>query len=169
MKSKRPTRRIAKKTTAKLPVRRSAARSNGNGRVHGETRKAEKSALKLSSITPSYTVNDLEKSIRWYRDGLGFTVSDRWEDGGKLVGVMMKAGNVTFALSQDDFSQGRDRVKGVGLRIHADTTQDVDELAKRIRAYGGKVFQEPADMEWGARSFAVEDPDGFRISFNRAR
>ena len=120
-------------------------------------------------MTPSYTVNDLQKSIAWYRDGLGFVVSDQWEQGGKVQGVMLKAGNCTFGLSQDDFAKGRDREKGVGFRIHADAAQSVDALAERIRAHGGKIIMEPTDTPWGTRSFAVEDPDGFRISFNEPR
>ena len=125
--------------------------------------------LKLRSVSPSYTVDDLQKSIAWYRDGLGFVVSDQWEEGGKVMGVMLKAGNITIGLSQDDFAKGRDREKGVGFRIHADAAQGVDALAKRIRAFGGKIITEPTDTSWGTRSFAVEDPDGFKISFSEPR
>lgn len=120
-------------------------------------------------MSPIYTVNDLEKSIAWYCDGLGFVVSERWDEGGKLQGVMLKAGSCSFGLSQDDFAKGRDREKGLGLRIYASTVQSVDVLADRIRAYGGKIIAEPADMPWGDRSFAVEDPDGFKISFSQSR
>ena len=79
---------------------------------------------------------------------------------------MLKAGDCTFGLAQDDFKQGRDRAKGIGFRIYADTVQSVDALAERIRAYGGKIIMEPTDMPWKARSFAVEDPDGFKLSFS---
>jgi uncharacterized glyoxalase superfamily protein PhnB len=129
----------------------------------------EQESLKLRSVMPSYTVNDLQKSIAWYCDGLGFVVSEKWEEGGKLLGAMLKAGNCTFGLSQDDFTKGRDREKGVGFRIYVETPQSVDALHDRIRAYGGKVISQPADMPWGARSFAVEDPDGFKISFSKPR
>jgi uncharacterized glyoxalase superfamily protein PhnB len=112
-------------------------------------------------------VNDLERSIAWYCDGLGFTVSERWEEGGTLQGVMLKAGQTTFGLSQDDFAKGRDRVKGVGFRIDADTTQEVDALAERLRRFGGTIVQGPVDMPWGTRTFTAEDPDGFRISVGR--
>jgi uncharacterized glyoxalase superfamily protein PhnB len=125
--------------------------------------------LRLRSVTPTFTVSDLHRSIAWYCDGLGFVVSDRWEEGGKLQGVMLRAGSCTFFLTQDDFAKGRDRQKGVGFRIHADTVQSVDALAERIRAHGGKVIMEPADMPWSARSFAVEDLDGFRITFSQPR
>jgi uncharacterized glyoxalase superfamily protein PhnB len=170
-KPKRLVRR-GKKAVAKRPVGRRATskpRSNGNGRSRAMASRQQPETLRLRSVTPTYTVNDLQKSIAWYCDGLGFIVSERWEEGGVLQGVMLKAGSCTFGLSQDDFRKGHDRVKGVGFRIYADTAQSVDKLAERIRAFGGKIIMEPTDMPWPARSFAVEDPDGFTISFNEPR
>lgn len=120
--------------------------------------------LALRSVAPSITVDDLQKSLAFYRDVLGFTVRDRWEQGGTLMGVEMGAGTVVFMLGQDDWKKGRDRVKGEGFRLYCDTTQDVDRLAERIKARGGVLAQEPRDEEWGARALTVDDPDGFKIT-----
>lgn len=124
--------------------------------------------LRLRAVSPSYTVSDLQRSINWYSHALGFVVSDRWERNGQLVGVMLKAGSCELGLSQDDFAKGRDRAKGVGFRVWCSTTQDIDALAERVRAYGGGgiILEEPGDRH-GSRSFLVQDPDGFRISFSR--
>jgi len=124
-------------------------------------------SLRLRSMMPSYTVNDIQKSVAWYRDGLGFYVAERWEDGGTLKGVMLKAGSCTFGLSQDDFSKGRDRPKGVGFRVWCDTTQDIDALAQRLKAFGGTIVEGPGD-KYDRYSFTAEDPDGFRITLSRA-
>ena len=35
--------------------------------------------LRLASAGPALTVNDIQKSLAWYRDVLGFTVGERWE------------------------------------------------------------------------------------------
>ncbi len=76
----------------------------------------------------------------------------------------MTVGMVDFLLGQDDFAKGRDRTKGAGLRLYCITGQDVDQLAAAIKEHGGKLVQEPQDQPWGARDFAVADPDGFLIS-----
>jgi uncharacterized glyoxalase superfamily protein PhnB len=120
--------------------------------------------LRLRSVAPSFTVNDIEKSLAWYRDVLGFVVKDRWEHEGKLAGVELAAGGVLFMLGQDDWKKGRDRVKGEGFRIYCKTAQDVDRLAAQVKARGGKLTQEPRDEPWGTRDFAVVDPDGFKIT-----
>jgi predicted lactoylglutathione lyase len=125
-------------------------------------------SLRLRSIMPSFTVNDIERSTAWYRDGLGFFVAERWEEAGRLQGVMLKAGACQLALSQDDFSKGRDRSKGVGFRLWCETAQDVDALAKRLRAFGGTIAEEPGD-HWDTYSFTAQDPDGFRITITRSR
>jgi lactoylglutathione lyase len=125
-------------------------------------------SLRLRSIAPSFTVNDLERSVAWYRDGLGFYVSERWEEAGRLQGVMLKAGACWVGLSQDDFSKGRDRPKGVGFRIWCDTAQDIDAIATRLRAFGGTIAEEPGDR-WDAYSFTAQDPDGFKITISQAK
>ena len=76
----------------------------------------------------------------------------------------MMAGSVSFMLSQDDWKKGRDRAKGEGVRIYCTTAQDVDVLAKQIKARGGTLAQEPRDEPWGMRDFAVVDPDGYKIT-----
>ena len=117
-------------------------------------------------MAPSFTVDDVEKSLAWYRDVMGFAVGDRWEENGKLLGVELKAGPVVFMIGQDDWKKGRDREKGVGFRLYCQTDQDVDRLASGIKARGGSLAQEPRDEEWGGRAFTVEDPDGFKITIS---
>jgi uncharacterized glyoxalase superfamily protein PhnB len=121
----------------------------------------------MTELSPSFTANDLEKSIAWYRDVVGFVVGERWERDGKLVGCDLRAGTVSLMLGQDDWQKGRDRAKGQGFRIYCGTTQDVDALARQIRERGGKLDSEPTDQPWGGRDFSLTDPDGFKITIFR--
>jgi len=124
--------------------------------------------LRLRNVRPALTANDVRKSLAFYGDVLGFFVKERWEEGGQLQGVELVAGSVTIMLSQDDFSKGKDRVKGVGQRLWCMTAQDVDTLAGQIRARGGKIDEGPTS-EWGMRFFTITDPDGFRLTFAQER
>lgn len=126
--------------------------------------------LRLRSLEPSFTVNDLARSVRFYTDVLGFIVAERWnDDGGVLRGVRLRAGVCDLSLSQDDWAKGRDRKKGDGVRIWCKTAQDIDALAARIRTAGGRVTEEPKDQPWGARSFSADDPDGFHLTIYQER
>ena len=139
-------------------------RSSGDT-PHPERKQPE--SLRLRSIMPSYTVNDIQRSVAWYEKGLGFFVAERWEDGGQLKGVMLKAGSCQLGLSQDDFAKGRDRRKGEGFRIWCDTAQDIDALAARLQKFGGTITEGPGER-WDTYSFTAQDPDGFKITIARA-
>ena len=120
-------------------------------------------ALQVSTIVPSLTVDDLQRSIKFY-EALGFVVDERWEDNGTLLGVMMRAGKSEIGLSQDDWKKGRDRKKGVGMRVFMSTTQNVDQIAKRAKSAGITLASEPHDTEWKSRAFEVIDPSGFLLT-----
>lgn len=122
-------------------------------------------ALQVSTILPSLTVDDLQKSITFY-EALGFAVDERWEESGTLLGVMMRAGKTQIGLSQDDWKKGRDRKKGVGMRLYMTTTQNVDEIAKRAKSAGVTLTAEPHDTEWKSRAFEVTDPSGFLLTIS---
>jgi uncharacterized glyoxalase superfamily protein PhnB len=122
-------------------------------------------ALQVTGVVPSLTVDDLQRSITFY-EALGFTVGERWEENGTLVGVMMRAGRTQMGLSQDDWKKGRDRKKGVGIRMILETTQNVDQVAARARNAGIPLVSEPQDTEWKGRAFVVSDPSGFLLTIS---
>ncbi|HKW41037.1 MAG TPA: VOC family protein [Gemmatimonadales bacterium] len=121
-------------------------------------------SLRLRSIAASFTVSDLEKSIAWYRDVLGFTAGERWSEGDRVRGIQMKAGACDIMLNQDDFAKGRDRTKGEGMRLWAATIQDITAVAARVKAAGWILDREPSETPWGDWAFALSDPDGFKIT-----
>jgi uncharacterized glyoxalase superfamily protein PhnB len=126
---------------------------------------ATETPLQVKTLSPSFTVNDLQKSIRFF-EGLGFAVDERWEEGGVLLGVMLRAGEARIGLSQDDWKKGRDRQKGVGMRLHLSTTQDIDQLAARAKKAGISLDSEPHDTEWSSRAFDVTEPSGFKVTIS---
>lgn len=156
----RPARR--KKTSPSRRARPARATSPAR-RAFKERRGPE--TLRLRSITPSFTVDDLQRSLRFYTEALGFIVKERWtSDHGELRGVMLLAGTSELGLSQDDWAKGRNRKKGDGVRVWCETTQDVDALAKRVKAAGFALTEEPKNQSWGQRSFSLDDPDGYHLS-----
>jgi hypothetical protein len=68
-------------------------------------------------------VDDLQKSLAFF-EGLGFGIEERWEEDGVLLGVMLRAGDTSLNLSQDDWKKGRGRQKGLG-KLRARQTAEV--------------------------------------------
>lgn len=127
-------------------------------------RQARLESFRARSLAVSLTVKDLQGSVTWYRDILGFTVEQEHRRDGVVRATSLIAGDVRLLIGQDDGANGRDRVKGEGLTLMITTAQDVDQVARRIEERGGALASEPADTPWGARAFSVVDPDGFGIT-----
>ena len=160
--------RTATRTPRKgSPVRKKTSGKRSAGGPKRERRRGKRETLRLRAIEPTFTVNDIERSVRFYTDILGFIVIEQMTDGAVLQGVILKAGVCTLNLSQDDWAKGRDRKKGEGMRIWCKTAQDIDAMARRITTAGGQLADEPKNQPWGVRTLSVKDPDGFLLTIYR--
>jgi predicted lactoylglutathione lyase len=124
-----------------------------------------KSALKAKTVMANLTVNDVQQSIRFF-EGLGFAVDEQWEDQGKVLGVTLRAGDAQIGLMQDDWRKGRNRLKGIGMRVFIGTAQDIDEIAARAEEAGIALDSKPHDTEWGSRAFDLTEPSGFKLTIS---
>ncbi len=141
--------------------------SNSSSSSNGSTQRSQPESLRARDVMASFTVNDVATSLAWYRDVVGFTVDEQYERDGKLLAASLKAGVFRLVLSQDDGAKGV-RVKGEGFSFQLTTTQDVDEIAARIKEQGGTLVLEPTDTPWG-RVFRLKDPDGFQLVISSPR
>lgn len=158
-------RRSAGKKSPRVAARGSAAgpRPTTEAPQREERRRRFPEALRLRGISPALTVDDLAKSLEFYVGGLGFTIKDRWEREGKLSGVMLVAGRCEIGLSQDDWAKGRDRVKGVGISLYAETGQSLELIAALAKEHG-IVPDGPKLAPWGDRILEFRDPDGYKLT-----
>ena len=153
---------MAKKTAKK---KKSATKAR---KLQKDRRVSASETLRLRAIEPSFTVNDLARSASFYTNALGFVVEEKFKSpDGTVQGVMLKAGTCRLGLSQDDWAKGRDRQKGIGVRVWCTTVQDIDAIAARIKAAGHTLAEEPKEQPWGGRALAVDDPDGFHLTIYR--
>lgn len=143
-------------------------RDSSNMTADSSTSSTASAAFDAESMEASLTVNDVAKSLAWYRDVMGFAVDRTHEREGRLLAVSLRAGHVRILVNQDDGSKGKDRVKGEGFSLQFTTTQDVDAIAARVKNAGGVLDTEPMDG-WGARVFRLRDPDGFRLVVSSKR
>jgi uncharacterized glyoxalase superfamily protein PhnB len=159
---------MAKKKAAKAASRKPAARKTPAKRSSARPARATVTrGFTLSDGAISVTADDIQKSLAWYTDVLGFRVAQRWEQQGVLVGAELAAGDVTMYLSQEDGKKGP-REKGQGVRLYWYTNQDIDKVATGIKSRGGTLASEPKD-EWGVRSFNLQDPTGYLITVSSER
>jgi catechol 2,3-dioxygenase-like lactoylglutathione lyase family enzyme len=130
--------------------------------------RAEPETFRARTLTASLAVKDVQKSLTWYRDKIGFYVDKKFERAGKLTGAVLKAGDMRILITQDDGGTGWDRVKGAGFSLQFTTAQEINLLAEAIQARGGVVSFEKADAS-RERMLKLRDPDGFTLLISEAR
>jgi predicted enzyme related to lactoylglutathione lyase len=167
MAKKKPNRSAPRRkaaSRARAPRGAAARKTMARGK---ERRGKGPQTLRVRAFEPTFTVDDVERSERFYTQVIGFVVDQRWTEGGKVQGLLLKAGNSRLGLAQDDWAQGRDRKKGVGFSLWCETEQDVDALAMRIKGAGGQLIDGPKEEPGLGRYLTVEDPDRFRLRIYR--
>jgi catechol 2,3-dioxygenase-like lactoylglutathione lyase family enzyme len=123
---------------------------------------AEVAPARFERLTPRFPVGDLEATLGFYRDELGFEVDVRWPDVEPTFVILQKdAARVAFFTSEKAGSESRG---GVELYIDVADAQALhDELAPRLSiAWGPEVYS------YGCREFGVLDPDGYLVIFTES-
>ncbi len=120
--------------------------------------------LRLRTLTPALTVSNLEASLAWYCDTVGFVVVQKWEEDGKIAGAVVEAGRIRLFLVQNDKETSVPDTQT--MQFYCSSAQDIDGLAAAIQSRGGVLDKAPANQPWGARSFDLLDPDGVRLTIS---
>lgn len=122
----------------------------------------------LKSLTPNLIVSNVERSIAFYRDVLGFTLVTTVPDASPFVFAIVQSGPVQIFLNAPEpaiaeYPAFKDRPIGGTLTLFIDV-QNIkgshDELKDKV-----KIVM-PLEHKWyGVTEFAFEDPDGYLITF----
>ena len=130
--------------------------------------------IQVNGVAPLVQVFDMPKSIRFYRDLLGFTLtgkSEPFSDNPDDVGwCMLQLGPATIMLNTaydpGDVPPGPDAARWSG---HQDTTlyfgcPDVEAAYQHLLAQS--LNPAPPKVAWyGMKQLCLTDPDGFGICF----
>jgi lactoylglutathione lyase len=112
-------------------------------------------------------VNDLEESIRFYRDLLGMKLLRKkdYPDGRftlAFVGYGSEGDNAVIELTYNWDTRSYELGNGFGHL--AVGVEDIYRTCDALRAKGGKIVREPGPMKFGGSEIAfIEDPNGYRI------
>jgi len=123
------------------------------------------------------TVNDVDESLGFYRDGLGLEVRNdvssgdyRWLTLGTPaqpeLGIVLSVPHAGRSQADGDALQEL-LVKG-SMPMMVFSTDDVDAAFEKLRASGAEVLQEPMDQGWGPRDCAFRDPSGNTVRLSQA-
>jgi predicted enzyme related to lactoylglutathione lyase len=108
-------------------------------------------------------VTDLERSIGFYRDGLGLRVEAVAPVKGRPL-ASVDAGELELILAQ---SGPAEPSRGAGVRFYL-VTHDVDHYTAALRSRGVEV-SDPTEEPWGGRVSELRDPDDYVLCLVQSR
>ena len=111
-----------------------------------------KSNSNLGPAVPIFRVDDLDASVAYYVEKLGFEL--QWRDD-----PLASVGRDRTSIMLSEGDQGE---SGTWAWIAA---RDVDELYAELQARGARLRHPPTNYPWGSRECQVMDPDGHVLRF----
>ena len=116
----------------------------------------------LTSLAPQFLVDDLDRSIAYYRDTLGFEFGEPW---GGFYAIGLRDG---LELHLKNPPKDAEKQFRKHENEHLDAAAGVDGIEvfyEQCVAKGAKIIRPLTSTDWGTKDFYVEDPDGNVISF----
>jgi uncharacterized glyoxalase superfamily protein PhnB len=128
-------------------------------------------SAKFHKVTPNLVVRDLETSIKFYRDVLGFSVSQTVPDKAPFIFAWMKRDEADIFLNANMPPQPGEPDLYAGKTIGGGTMslylvmQGIDDLYAKVQQEKVPIVIAMHKQFYGMREFAVHDPDGHLLIF----
>jgi len=116
----------------------------------------------LSAFAVVFVVGDVERSLDFYLNALGFQEHFRYGNAPPEYAIVERDA-VSIHLSR---AIPNSSARGQGI-VYVFTTE-VDALHRELHDAGCAIEAKPEDFPYGMREMMLRDPDGNRITFGQA-
>lgn len=125
-------------------------------------------ATTLKKLTPNLMVEDVNRSLAFYQDVLGFETLATVPEEGQFQWAMMKRGNVEIMFqAQASLSGEIPLFEGATIGASLTLYIEVDGIADLYATVQGKapIAQEMHETFYHAKEFAIQDCNGYVLAF----
>jgi lactoylglutathione lyase len=116
----------------------------------------------VQQAVPFFGINDMEASLRFYVDGLGFAMTNKWIDEGKLRWCWLQHGNAAIMLQEFRASKKPEGKLGLGVTI-CFQCKDALAIYREVTSRGIEAKRPFVGNAMWVTS--MTDPDGYRVEF----
>jgi catechol 2,3-dioxygenase-like lactoylglutathione lyase family enzyme len=121
-------------------------------------------------ISPFFIVSDVDQTIAFYRDKLGFETRYQQPNRNPFFAILGRGGAQLFVKSEKSIVPLPNPKRHPSMRWDAYVyASDPDALAAEFTKLGATFSIPLADTHDGLRGFEICDPDGYVIFFGRPR
>jgi len=110
-------------------------------------------------------VKDMERSKRFYTEGLGWKIQNDWRvsvffvpHGGSLIGFYSRDGLAEMVGATGAEANG---FSGTVFNYVVRSEKRVDEVMDEAKKAGAKILKPAAALQWGGYGGTFADPDGY--------
>jgi len=122
----------------------------------------------MGYISPTLTVRNMKQTIQFYRDSLGFQMGMAFPDAeNPEYADLSKDGMVIMLIPAQNAGIVAKAKLGTGVNLYMQIDGDIDEYYNELKNKGVKVIVDIKDEPFGIRDFAVEDINGYKLTFNQ--
>ena len=108
-------------------------------------------------------VANMDASLKFYVDRLGFTSPWRYDEGGKVFVAQVERDGIAIILASNWPEKAGKGLVFVSLNLEVkEMVAALDALRAELEAKGVTV----KDGSWGYRLLVIDDPDGNQLFFN---
>ena len=115
---------------------------------------------------PVLHVTDVEASLHFYMDRLGFTSPWRYDDDGRARVAQVDRQGCALILSDQWPEKVGKGLMFISLNVEPPTPEAATEALDALRAEFNAKGVPVKDGSWGYRLLVVDDPDGNQLLFN---
>ncbi len=122
----------------------------------------------MGYLSPLLAVRNVEETIEFYKNILGFETGMVFPDeNNPEYADLSKDGMVMMFLLAKNMGIGSDEKLGIGVNLYMEIDGDIDEYYAELKNKSVKFVYDIKDEHFGIRDFAIEDIDGYQLTFNR--
>ena len=122
----------------------------------------------MGYLSPLLAVRNVEETIEFYKNILGFETGMVFPDeNNPEYADLSKDGMVMMFLLAKNMGIGSDEKLGIGVNLYMEIDGDIDEYYAELKKKSVKFVYDIKDEHFGIRDFAIEDIDGYQLTFNR--
>ncbi len=122
----------------------------------------------MESLTPNIMVNDVNKTVEYYKNLFDFELVMSVPEKGKFDWAMMKNGKAMIMFQEKEnlakeIKSLQNKPLGASMILYIQT-KNIDVLYEKVK-HREKIIKEPAVTLYGAKEFSMTDLNGYILTF----
>ena len=122
----------------------------------------------MGNLSPLLAARNMKETIEFYKNSLGFKMGMAFPDANNPEYVdLAKDGMVLMFIPAESHGISSEEKLGIGVYLYLQIDGDIDEYYEELKKKEVRIAVDIKDEPFGVRDFTIEDPNGYKLTFNQ--